>query len=89
MVGVNLHRMLNSFSCRVVKSLKITAEEKFDLRGALTGADKENFLREEIAQLKNENESLRKELKRKELILQRFEKCGRLEAKIAAVDLGL
>ena len=45
-------------------------EEKLVLKGEPTGVDIERILKEEIAQLKNENESLTTELKSKELILQ-------------------
>ena len=55
---------------RTVESLKIAMEEKLELKGEPTGVDTEKVLRKEIAMLKTENEALRKELKKKELILQ-------------------
>ena len=55
---------------RTVESLKIAMEEKLELKGEPTGIDTEKVLRKEIAMLKTENEALRKELKKKELILQ-------------------
>ena len=55
---------------RTVESLKIAMEEKFELKSEPTGVDTEKVLRKEIALLKDENEALRKELKKKELILQ-------------------
>ena len=55
---------------RTVEPLKIAMEEKFELKGEPTGVDTEKVLRKEIALLKNEHEALRKELKKKELILE-------------------
>ena len=55
---------------RTVESLKIAMEEKLELKSEPTGVDTEKVLRKEIALLKDENEALRKELKKKELILQ-------------------
>lgn len=55
---------------KTVESLKIAVEEKIESKGQPMGIHTERILREETAQLKNENESLKNELKRKELILQ-------------------